>query len=36
MTTTAARHAFAWTALVIAWHGYWALGGDFGFGDQES
>jgi uncharacterized protein DUF3995 len=28
--------AFAWTALFIAWHGYWALGGDFGFGDQEA
>ena len=22
--------------MFIAWHGYWALGGDFGFGDQES
>jgi hypothetical protein len=38
---TAARHrpallAFAWTAAFILWHGYWALGGDFGFGDQES
>jgi hypothetical protein len=32
----AALHAFAWTAVFIAWHGYWALGGDFGFGDQES
>ena len=31
-----ARLAFAWTAVFIAWHGYWALGGDFGFGDQES
>ena len=31
-----ALHAFAWTALFIVWHGYWALGGDFGFGDQES
>jgi hypothetical protein len=29
-------HALAWTALFIAWHGYWALGGDFGFGDQEA
>ena len=28
--------AFAWTAFFILWHGYWALGGDFGFGDQES
>jgi Protein of unknown function (DUF3995) len=28
--------AFAWTALFIVWHGYWALGGDFGYGDQES
>jgi Protein of unknown function (DUF3995) len=28
--------AFAWTALFIVWHGYWALGGDFGFGDQEA
>jgi hypothetical protein len=36
MTRTTARHAFAWTALFIAWHGYWALGGDFGFGDRES
>ena len=36
MTTTTARHAFAWTALFIVWHGYWALGGDFGFGDQEA
>ena len=35
-TTRAAPHAFAWTALFIFWHGYWALGGDFGFGDQES
>jgi hypothetical protein len=38
---TAARHrpallAFAWTAVFIVWHAYWALGGDFGFGDQES
>lgn len=32
----AALHAFAWTAAFIAWHGYWALGGDFGFGDQQS
>jgi hypothetical protein len=32
----AALLAFAWTAAFIAWHGYWALGGDFGFGDQES
>jgi hypothetical protein len=31
-----ALHAFAWTAVFIAWHGYWALGGDFGFGDQEA
>ena len=29
-------YAFAWTAVFIVWHGYWALGGDFGFGDQES
>jgi hypothetical protein len=40
MTTTSSTHpamrAFAWTAVFIAWHGYWALGGDFGFGDQES
>jgi hypothetical protein len=36
MTTTTAKHAFGWTALFIAWHGYWALGGDFGFGDRES
>jgi hypothetical protein len=36
MTTTTARQAFAWTAFFIAWHGYWALGGDFGYGDQES
>jgi hypothetical protein len=35
-TTTTAKHAFAWTAVFIAWHGYWALGGDFGFGDQEA
>jgi Protein of unknown function (DUF3995) len=33
---SAALHAFAWTAVFIAWHGYWALGGDFGFGDQEA
>jgi hypothetical protein len=32
----AAWYAFAWTAVFIAWHGYWALGGDFGFGDRES
>ena len=32
----AALHAFAWTAVFILWHGYWALGGDFGFGDQQS
>jgi Protein of unknown function (DUF3995) len=32
----AAMHAFAWTVLFIVWHGYWALGGDFGFGDQQS
>jgi uncharacterized protein DUF3995 len=32
----AALYAFAWTALFVAWHGYWALGGDFGFGDQEA
>ena len=31
----AALWAFAWTALFIVWHGYWALGGDFGFGDAE-
>ena len=31
-----ALHAFAWTAVFIAWHGYWALGGDFGFGDQRA
>ncbi len=31
-----ALHAFAWTAVFIGWHGYWALGGDFGFGDQQS
>jgi hypothetical protein len=40
MTTTSSTHpamrAFAWTAVFILWHGYWALGGDFGFGDQES
>jgi len=28
--------AFGWTAVFILWHGYWALGGDFGFGDEES
>ena len=22
--------------MFIVWHGYWALGGDFGFGDQEA
>ena len=33
---TGALHAFAWTAVFIVWHGYWALGGDFGFGDQQS
>ena len=32
----AAMHAFAWTAVFVVWHGYWALGGDFGFGDQQS
>jgi Protein of unknown function (DUF3995) len=32
----AALHAFAWTALFIVWHGYWALGGDFGYGDAEA
>ena len=32
----AALHAFAWTAVFTVWHGYWALGGDFGFGDQQS
>jgi hypothetical protein len=32
----AAWYAFAWTAVFIAWHGYWALGGDFGFGDREA
>jgi hypothetical protein len=32
----AALYAFAWTAAFIAWHGYWALGGDFGFGDREA
>ena len=36
MTTTTARHALAWTAVFIMWHGYWAMGGDFGFGDQEA
>jgi hypothetical protein len=36
MTTTTARHALAWTAVFIVWHGYWALGGDFGFGDREA
>jgi hypothetical protein len=36
MTATTARHAFAWTAVFILWHGYWALGGDFGFGDREA
>jgi hypothetical protein len=35
-TRRAALLAFAWTALFIVWHGYWALGGDFGFGDRES
>ena len=35
-TTRAAAYALAWTALFIVWHGYWALGGDFGFGDQEA
>jgi hypothetical protein len=29
-------YALAWTALFIVWHGYWALGGNFGFGDQEA
>jgi Protein of unknown function (DUF3995) len=32
----AALQAFAWTAVFIVWHAYWALGGDFGFGDEES
>jgi Protein of unknown function (DUF3995) len=36
MTTTTARHAFTWTAVFIVWHAYWALGGDFGFGDREA
>jgi Protein of unknown function (DUF3995) len=36
MTATTARHALGWTALFIVWHGYWALGGDFGFGDREA
>jgi hypothetical protein len=36
MTARTAQHAFAWTALFIVWHGYWALGGDFGFGDREA
>jgi Protein of unknown function (DUF3995) len=31
-----AMPAFWWTAVFILWHGYWALGGDFGFGDQQS
>ncbi len=31
-----ALHAFAWTAVFTVWHGYWAVGGDFGFGDQQS
>jgi hypothetical protein len=31
-----ALHAFAWTAVFVVWHGYWALGGDFGFGDQQA
>ncbi len=35
-TRHAALLAFAWTALFIVWHGYWALGGDFGFGDEQS
>ena len=35
-TRRAALVAFAWTAVFIVWHGYWALGGDFGFGDRES
>ena len=34
--STAPLHAFAWTAVFIAWHGYWALGGDLGFGDEQS
>ena len=33
---TAARLSVAWTLLFIVWHGYWALGGDFGFGDAEA
>jgi len=33
---TAARLAFAWTLIFSIWHGYWALGGDFGFGDAEA
>ena len=36
MAASAAVGAFAWTVVFIAWHGYWALGGDFGFGDQQS
>jgi len=32
----AALYAFLWTAVFTLWHGYWALGGDFGFGDQQS
>lgn len=32
----AALPAFWWTAVFIVWHGYWGLGGDFGFGDAEA
>jgi uncharacterized protein DUF3995 len=35
-TSRPALLALAWTAVFIVWHGYWALGGDFGFGDAES
>lgn len=32
----AALWASGWTAFFILAHGYWALGGDLGYGDEES
>jgi hypothetical protein len=36
MSQRASTWAFAWTAAFVALHGYWALGGDLGFGDEQS
>ena len=35
-TARAATWAFAWTIAFVALHGYWALGGRIGFGDQAN